>query len=172
MFDNLGDLPLHPLVIHAPVIGIPLAFLLAVLFAYPRTRHWARWPLAVTLVGATAVTLVAKESGEALQGVLRSQGMKPESASAQLISEHSRLADQLVVIMIVVAVLGLLSVFVVSARGSGNDDDHSAVPRVLALLLPILLVLATAVARGVDRPRRDLGARAVWNPSGERSFTR
>ena len=51
MFDEIGDMPLHPLVIHAPVIGIPLAFLLALLFAFPRTRDWARWPLALTVLG-------------------------------------------------------------------------------------------------------------------------
>ena len=53
MFDNLGNLPLHPLVVHAVVIGIPLAALLAFLFAFPKTRSWARWPLAITVIGAT-----------------------------------------------------------------------------------------------------------------------
>ena len=38
MFDKIGNLPLHPLVIHAAVVGIPLAVLLAFLFAFPRTR--------------------------------------------------------------------------------------------------------------------------------------
>lgn len=31
MFDKIGNLPLHPLVIHAVVAGIPLAALLAFL---------------------------------------------------------------------------------------------------------------------------------------------
>jgi hypothetical protein len=64
MFDKIGDLPLHPLVIHAVVVGIPLAALLAVLFAIPRTREWARWPLAIVVVGATAVTFIARQSGQ------------------------------------------------------------------------------------------------------------
>ncbi len=51
MFDEIGDMPLHPLVTHAPVIGIPLALLLALLFAFPRTRNWARWPLVLTVLG-------------------------------------------------------------------------------------------------------------------------
>ena len=53
MFENLGNLPLHPLVVHAAVVGIPLAALLAFLFAFPKTRHWARWPLAIVVIGAT-----------------------------------------------------------------------------------------------------------------------
>ncbi len=70
MFDSIGNMPLHPLVIHAAVIGIPLAVLLAVLFAVPRTRNWARWPLAVVSVGALGATFVSKESGEELQRAL------------------------------------------------------------------------------------------------------
>ena len=61
MFDQIGDMPLHPLIIHAPVIGIPLALLLTLLFAFPRTRAWARWPLALTVLGATAAIWVAAE---------------------------------------------------------------------------------------------------------------
>ena len=74
MFDKIGNLPLHPLVIHAAVIGIPLAVLLAFLFAFPKTRAWARWPLAIVVVGATAVTFVARQSGLALETDL---GIKP-----------------------------------------------------------------------------------------------
>ena len=67
MFDAIGDMPLHPLVIHAVVVGIPLALLLAVLFAVPRFRSVARWPVGVVAVGSAVVTIVAKESGEALR---------------------------------------------------------------------------------------------------------
>jgi len=56
VFENLGNLPLHPLVVHAVVVGIPLAALLAFLFAFPKTRSWARWPLAITVIGATGAT--------------------------------------------------------------------------------------------------------------------
>ena len=51
MFDAIGNMPLHPLVVHAVVVGIPLALLLAVLFALPRFRSQTRWPLAVVAVG-------------------------------------------------------------------------------------------------------------------------
>ena len=70
MFDNLGNLPLHPLVVHAVVIGVPLAALLAFLFAFPKTRSWARWPLAITVIGATGATYVARQSGLALEAAL------------------------------------------------------------------------------------------------------
>ena len=111
MFDNLGNLPLHPLVVHAAVVGIPLAALLAFLFAFPRTREWARWPLAITVVGATAVTFVARQSGLAFEAAL---GIKPGNPVGDLILQHSLLANQLFYIMIGFSVIGLLNVFLVS----------------------------------------------------------
>ena len=77
MFDNLGNLPLHPLVVHAAVVGIPLAALLAFLFAFPRTREWARWPLAITVVGATAVTFRRQAEWSGLRGGAGHQAWKP-----------------------------------------------------------------------------------------------
>ena len=67
MFDKLFDLPAHPLLVHAPVVLLPIAAILMVMFsvkpAWRLAAGW--WPLA--LVGVTVVLLLgAKESGEAL----------------------------------------------------------------------------------------------------------
>jgi hypothetical protein len=158
MFDKIGDLPLHPLVVHAAVIGIPLAALLALLFAFPRTREWARWPL--------AITVVARQSGLALEAAL---GIKPGNPVGDLILHHSLLAKQLFYIMIVFAVIGLLNVFLVSRRTS----DGAAAAKQSAIVrigLPILLVAAAVVALVWVVRIGDLGARAVWNPTASPLF--
>ena len=126
MFDKIGNLPLHPLVVHAAVIGIPLAALLAFLFAFPKTREWARWPLAITVVGATAVTFVARQSGLAFEAAL---GIKPGNPVGDLILQHSLLANQLFYIMIGFAVIGLLNVFLVSKRTSEERRRRSQAVR-------------------------------------------
>src|SRR4051794_14602193 len=96
MFDSIGGLPLHPLVIHGVVLAVPLGLLLAALFAYPRTRRWARWPLGVVAVGTMAVTFVAKESGQALESSLHVDlGAQP---LGPLLVKHSELASQLFII--------------------------------------------------------------------------
>jgi hypothetical protein len=166
MFDKIGDLPLHPLVVHAAVIGIPLAALLALIFAFPRTRQWARWPLAITVVGATAVTYVARQSGLALEAAL---GIKPGNPVGDLILQHSLLANQLFYIMIVFAVIGLLNVFLVSRRTSdgGAAAKQSAIVRIV---LPVLLVAVAVVALVWVVRIGDLGARAVWNPTAPSLF--
>ena len=122
MFDQIGNMPLHPLVLHAAVVGIPLAVLLALLFVFPKTRAWARWAFGLTVLGATAATFVSKESGEALQQM---QNLQPgTSAAADLIQKHGQLADQLFIIMIIFSVIGVANVLLVS-RGSSSSRDHA-----------------------------------------------
>ncbi len=167
MFDKIGDLPLHPLVVHAAVIGVPLAALLALLFAFPKTREWARWPLAITVIGATAVTFVARESGLALEAAL---GIKPGNPVGDLILQHSQLANQLFYIMIGLAVVSLLNVFLVSKRTSDGADGGPKQSAILRVGLPILLVAAAVVALVWVIRVGDLGARAVWNPTAPSLF--
>jgi hypothetical protein len=166
MFDKIGDLPLHPLVVHAAVIGIPLAALLALLFAFPKTREWARWPLAITVVGATAVTFVARESGLALEAAL---GIKPGNPVGDLVLQHSLLANQLFYIMIGLAVIGLLNVFLVSKR-TADGEGTAKQSAILRVGLPILLVAVAVVALVWIVRVGDLGARAVWNPTAPSLF--
>ena len=160
MFDKIGDMPLHPLVIHAVVVGVPLAVLLALLFAFPKTREWARWPLAIVVVGATAVTFVARQSGLAFEAAL---GIKPGNPVGDLILQHSLLANQLFYIMIVFAAIGLINVFAV--RKSTSDDGAARQPAIIRIVLPVLLVAAALVALIWIVRVGDLGARAVWNPT-------
>ena len=71
MFDQIGNMPLHPLVLHCgrhtPSGPARLSVRL------PRTRKWARWAFGVTVLGATAATFVTRQSGKALQRKLNLQ---------------------------------------------------------------------------------------------------
>ena len=165
MFDEINGMPLHPLIIHAPVFGIPLAFLLAGLFAFPRTRAWARWPLLVTVLGATAATFAAKESGEALAARM---GIQPGNPVGDLIVQHEALADQLFYIMLGYAVITVATVFLVTPRVAVPGDTASATRSSrgpLGVVLLILLLLVGLVALVWVARVGDIGARAVWNPN-------
>jgi hypothetical protein len=170
MFDEINGMPLHPLIIHAPVVGIPLALLLAALFAFPRTRAWARWPLALTVLGSAAATFAARESGQALKASL---GLKPGNPVGDLIERHQALADQLFYIMLGYAVIAVAAVFLVPARDAATGDGASTVRSnrgPLGLVLLLLLLAAAAVATVWTARVGDIGARAVWNPNSTGLF--
>jgi hypothetical protein len=163
VFDSIGNLPLHPLVIHAVVIGIPLGLLLAVLFALPVTRSWARWPLAVVSVGSLVMVFVARQSGEALRAALKIDPTNAPEVS-RLIDQHATLATQLLVIMTVFAAVAVVNVFLVRRRGETRR-------RVISVLLPVLLVALGLVAMYWCYRVGDIGSRAVWNPTGAVKYT-
>lgn len=68
MFDLIGGLPVHALVVHAVVVLGPLAALLLVAYAVrPTWRAGLRWPM-LALAGISAVSAaVATSSGESLE---------------------------------------------------------------------------------------------------------
>ena len=168
MFDQIGDMPLHPLVIHVPVLGIPLALLLTLLFAFPRTREWARWPLLVTILGATAATWVAEQSGEALQARLGITGGNPVG---DLVDRHSALASQLFYIMLGFSAITLLNVFLVRTAQAADGTRKDGKPAAPVRILLVVAMAAVGVVAFIWVARvGDLGARAVWNPTGTGLF--
>jgi uncharacterized membrane protein len=173
VFNDVNGMPLHPLIVHLAVVGIPLAFLLTVLFAVPRTRAWARWPLALTVLGSTAVVWAARQSGAALQA---SRKIVPGTPSGDLIQRHSLLAGQLFLIMLGFSVVTLLAIFLVGRRQTATGDEggttsHSGSGRrPLNLILLLLLIVVAAVALVWTARVGDLGSRAAWNPNSTGLF--
>ncbi len=149
MPNDFHGLPLHPLVVHATVVIIPLAALTVLLAAvWPRFRAWAGpLPAGLSLVGLILVPL-STSTGETLERHV------PHSA---LLEKHTHLADGLLPWMI-----GLLAVssigYAVHRRGRDNSV-HSFVPIVLAAVT-VVAVVGTAVQ--VVRIGES-GAKAAWH---------
>lgn len=155
MFDTFNGLPLHPLAVHAVIALVPLSALLGVLFAVPRTRAWARWPLAVVAPAAALATFVAKQSGEALEAVggLGTAGLG--GPVADLIAEHERLGTQLLYIVIGYALAAVVALLLTREHVGGN-----AAHGVAGVLVIVGLVMSFWSYRVGD-----LGAQAVWDPA-------
>jgi hypothetical protein len=87
VFDTVLGLPVHALVVHGVVVLLPLmAIITAVVACVPRWRARAAWPVAVIDGGMVAMTLVARQSGEALQKRL----------GGQIAQEHAALGKNLI----------------------------------------------------------------------------
>lgn len=108
MFDTVLGLPVHALVVHGVVVLLPLmAVITAVVACIPRWRVHAAWPVVVVDAGLVGMTLVARQSGEALQ----------ERLGGQVAMQHAELGRNLVWFAVA---LFLASLIVALVRRSGK----------------------------------------------------
>jgi uncharacterized membrane protein len=155
----VAGIPLHPLVVHAVVVLVPLAVLAGIAVVLrPAWRRRFGWPVVVLAAVATAAIPLATSSGEALRDRLN-----PDP----LIASHAELGDQLLAFMAPMTVL--LAALVVLDRRSTRTDGPGAMVWAARWMKPAsavltVLVVALAVVSAVQVVRiGDSGARAVWH---------
>ena len=87
MLDSIGGLPLHPLIVHATSVLVPLAALLVILaVCWPRFRAWAGpLPMIMSLV-AVILTPLSTSTGETLE---------EQVGESSLVETHAELGEQL-----------------------------------------------------------------------------
>jgi uncharacterized membrane protein len=146
MFDTINGLPLHPLIVHAVVVLLPLS-ILGVLALVIRPAWRARYGVLVAVCALLATILipVATQSGESLEKHVGNPG------------QHAQLGDQLLwfAIPVLIVAVGLVLV----ERGV---TDRLARRSVAGAVVSVVAVVA-AVAAGVQVYRvGDSGARAAW----------
>lgn len=159
----ISGLPLHPLVVHATVVLVPLAVLgtiVAVLWPVARRRYGSL--VAVVALLATVCAVVAEQTGEGLQHSL------PRSAA---IEAHAALGDTLK--LLAGALFVVFGAFMLahrqaaqSARREGPGTTSAPAmqggTRIAAGVLAALTIV-TAVLTAVQVYRiGDSGAQAVW----------
>ena len=140
MFDTITGLPVHPLVIHAVVVGIPVMAILTILVAVRKNlREKYSWWVAGANFLLFLVTLVAKESGEALQ----------EAKGGQLAIEHGQLGSVLPWFVLVMTAA--------SAAVAGTSRN-----RALGPIAVVISILSSVAAVWWTVRTGDAGARAGW----------
>lgn len=149
VFDLINGLPVHPLVVHAVVVLLPLAILGTVLIvAVPRWRHHYGPVVLGVAALATVLIPVATSSGEQLEKHVGDPG------------RHAQLGDQL--IWFTLPMLVVLAVFVWLERRRGPQDQGAPARPAMVQGVAALAVLA-ALAAGYQTVRvGDSGARAAW----------
>ncbi len=153
MPETILGLPLHPLIVHATVVLVPLTALLVILTAVsPRIRAWAG-PL--PLVGAVLSTILAPLSTSTGESLEHSLG------ESKLIEEHAELGDMLIwwaVAMLVVAA----AQYFLPRRGSVGKGLATGL-LVLGLVAGVGTMVQTVLIG-------HSGAKAVWDkPGGQAS---
>jgi uncharacterized membrane protein len=155
-------LPAHPLLVHVPVVLIPVSVIAAVVLVV-KPEWLLRYGIALSVVSIVAMSsiFVTMQAGAALRGDLNLQG-----EAANLISQHSQAAHYLAVIFVVFT--ATLIVTFASGRISGGRPtglalaDRPLAPRASFTVLRVLLVVLAVAAGYMCFRTGELGARAVW----------
>jgi glucan phosphoethanolaminetransferase (alkaline phosphatase superfamily) len=163
MPSQFNGLPTHVLAVHAAVVLVPLAALLGVLFAVPRTRSWSRVPLVLVSLGAAAAVYVARQTGLEFEKVLIAhQVLTAQNPSTDLVRVHAQRAGVLLYATLGYAVLAVLAYLV---------SRHASSTGMVTTLVAVLMVLGAAGVAFQTYRVGDVGARAVWNPDGTQNFS-
>jgi hypothetical protein len=149
MPNSFYGLPLHPLIVHATVVMIPLAALTVLLSVlWPRFRAWAGpLPLGLSLIGVVLVPL-STSTGETLKDHV------PHTA---LLEKHTHMADGLLPWMIALFVISVASYWMHRRTTSGTSFAKPLTAAVTVLALAAVVGTTVQVARIGHS-----GAKAAW----------
>lgn len=143
MFESFNDLPLHPLVVHAVVVLLPLAAIGTVAIAVRPVWRRIYGPLVLTAtVVATALIPVATQSGDKLSDHVG----RPET--------HAERGEQLIWFALPLLVL-VIALVVLDRRTPAPGKT------LITAVAALSVVAAAGVAFQVYRVG-DAGSRAVW----------
>jgi len=160
-----SGLPAHPLIIHVPVVLIPLS-ILGALAGVVRPAWFVRYGILLCSVAIVAMSSIflAMRAGTALQENL----LHIDSGQlGHLVDEHAQAADVLAVVFVAFTAILILTFSATRISGEMGPTGLSVLDRILSarssllVLRGLLVVLALAGAFCVFRVG-DLGAKAVW----------
>jgi hypothetical protein len=166
VLDEFMGIPVHPLLIHAAVVFVPLLAILAIGYALvPLIRPHTRWVLGLLALAAPIVVLLSKLSGDRFFDRLKSTNrVSPEYIPK--LEAHQQFGTLTLYATIVLALLTLALVYLVgprlsAARAAGGPGTTAILP----LVLRVLSVVAALVSLYYVVRTGDSGAKAVWTGS-------
>jgi uncharacterized membrane protein len=164
--DTLAGIPAHPLIIHIPVVFIPLTLVVAIAAVAWRSR---RRELSLVALGAATIGMLGAQlatmSGESLQEQL------PRSP---LIHDHAELGDgarTLAIIVFLAAVAFAAREFRDRLPRSAAGVARAAGRPAAAVALSVVLLATSAAATAWTVRAGHMGAKAAWHDVASRDAT-
>ena len=172
--DRIGNMPSHPLLVHIPVVLVPVALVaLLVLVARPRWQRGFGPVVAIVSFVGLVGAILATRSGEALEEQFESTGMDLTEA----IHDHAEMGDRVPVLVGLFFVLVLAWVIAAWRRSRDLDGadaagtagtagttgtEASRIPKAAVAGLLALSVVAGVVATVSVVRTGHSGASSVW----------
>jgi hypothetical protein len=154
VLEEFMGVPIHPLLVHAPVVLVPLLAIMAIAYAVaPFARPHTRWVLGLLALATPFAALLAKLSGDAFFGRLQNRNEITPDFFPKL-EAHRHFGTMTVYATAVLGLLTLALVYFVAPRGAAS--------RGLSVLLAVLTVVAAGVSLYYVIRTGDSGAKAVW----------
>ena len=151
MLESIGELPSHPLFVHAPVVLMPLLTIFALaLAARPSWRRQVGLALPVLAAGLAIATALAKQSGHELRELL--------GDFAPNTDKHESLANTALVLIVLMLVV---SVAMVVADRWARSDGPPWLARASVGLVGLSVVFGGLATVWMFRAGHE-GARLVW----------
>lgn len=156
--EELFGLPAHPLLVHMPVVIIPLAGIIAVVFAFrPAWLDRFGWGL-VALAGMGALGgILAAGSGE---------GLEDSSRGGEALEEHAEMGElaRTLGIVFFLVVLGVVLARYFARKNAGAGSGWSKLgSKGAGIAMSILLVMSAAAATVTIAQAGHQGAVLVWD---------
>jgi uncharacterized membrane protein len=157
--DSLFGLPAHPLLVHIPVVLIPLGALGAVLMLWPRLRHALGWWVCAIVVVAGIATQLAISSGQSLEEYVR---------ESELVREHTRIGENIRpwLLLMFLALLGVMLIDQAIRRRAASSEARPE-GRDLLQIAGVVLSALSIVFAGVSvywvYRIGHSGSKAVWH---------
>jgi hypothetical protein len=161
VFETALGIPAHPLLVHAPVIFVPLLILGALVYGLvPRWRGRVDWAVVLLAIATPVSCLLARQSGLALRArLIREHAVSTQDLAK--IDAHQSYGTRALLLSCLLGLLVLAMVGVQVARrrrsaGAGTGFDP------LSIGVFAVTVAASAVTGYYVFRTGDTGAHIVW----------
>jgi uncharacterized membrane protein len=161
MIDTFGNIPSHPLLVHIPVVLVPLSMLATVFMVVVPGLRRRFGSLAIgVLTLAFAGSFLAARSGRSLERAYTDAGQ----TIPEILRDHAGMGGRLQFLVAVYLILSI--VWIVRSRRSvpvyDEDGSPARAPQIVSVLIVVLVLASGSLSTLSTLRTGHSGARSVW----------
>lgn len=161
MIDSFGNIPSHPLLVHIPVVLVPLSMLATITMVIVPGLRRRYGPLAIAVLAfACAGSFVAARSGRSLEREYTDAGQ----TIPDLLRDHADMGNRLQFLVAIYLILSI--VWIARSRRSvpiyDEDGAPARAPQIVSVLIVVFVLVSGSLSTLSTLRTGHSGARSVW----------